>query len=241
MSDHLKRLNAPGSWHISKKTSKFITKTAPGPHNANAMPIAIWLRDQMRFAANMKEVKQILTQKDVIINGKSCRNPSMGIGIFDIISIPRINKHFRILRDKNGRHKTIEIDAESARSRLAKVRNKTVVPGGKVQLNLRFGANVLADNKYNTGDSVVLSLEPETRFQILDHFPFAVGNMAMVIGGKHSGKIARIIGIEKVPGSVPNRVILEDEKAKSRFETIDEYIYMVGREQPALTEWGIEE
>lgn len=241
MSDHLKRLNAPGSWHISKKTSKFVTKTAPGPHNANAMPIAIWLRDQMRFAANMKEVKQILTQKDVIINGKPCRNPSMGIGIFDIISIPRVSKHYRILRDKNGRHKTIEIDAGSAGSRLAKVRNKTVVPGGKVQLNLRFGANVLADNKYNTGDSIVLSLEPETRFQILDHFPFAVGNMAMVIGGKHSGKIARIIGIEKVPGSVPNRVILEDEKTKSRFETIDDYIYMVGREQPALTEWGIEE
>ena len=31
MSDHLKRLNAPDSWHIAKKTTKFITKTAPGP------------------------------------------------------------------------------------------------------------------------------------------------------------------------------------------------------------------
>jgi len=65
--------------------------------------------------------------------------------------------------------------------------------------------------------------------------------MAMVIGGKHSGKIARIVGIEKVPGSVPNRVILEDQGNNTRFETIDDYIYMVGREKPALTEWGIEE
>src|SRR5690606_16857143 len=108
---------------------------------------------------------------------------------FDIISIPRIGKHYRILRDKRGRHKTIEIDAEAAKSRLAKVRNKTTVTDGKVQLNLRFGANVLADNTYKPGDSVVLSLEPENRFAILDHFPFAVGNMAMVIGGKHSGKV----------------------------------------------------
>ena len=47
MGDHLKRLNAPDSWHIAKKTTKFITKTAPGPHNANAMPIAVWLRDHL--------------------------------------------------------------------------------------------------------------------------------------------------------------------------------------------------
>lgn len=241
MSDHLKRLNAPESWHISRKTEKFITKTSPGPHNANAIPVAVWLREHMHLASNLKEVKQILVQKDIIVNGKPCRNPRMGIGIFDIISIPRIGKHYRILRDKRGRHKTIEIDAESAKSRLAKVRNKTIVPGGKVQLNLRFGANVLADNIYKTGDSIVLSLEPENRFAILDHFPFAVGNMAMVIGGKHSGKVARIVGIEKIPGSVPNRVILEDQGDSTRFETIDDYIYMVGREKPALTEWGIEE
>lgn len=241
MSDHLKRLNAPESWHIPRKTEKFITKTSPGPHNANAIPVAVWLREHMRYASNMKEVKQILIQKDIIINGKPCRNPRMGIGIFDIISIPRIGKHYRILRDKRGRHKTIEIDAEAAKSRLAKVRNKTTVTDGKVQLNLRFGANVLADNTYKPGDSVVLSLEPENRFAILDHFPFAVGNMAMVIGGKHSGKVARIAGIEKVPGSVPNRVILEDLESNTRFETIDDYIYMVGREKPALTEWGIEE
>ncbi|MDI9633828.1 MAG: 30S ribosomal protein S4e [Methanolinea sp.] len=241
MSDHLKRLNAPDSWHVAKKTSKFITKTAPGPHNANAMPIAVWLREHMHLAANAKEVRQILHQRDVIVNGRPCRNPRMGIGIFDIISIPRINKHYRILRDKNGRHRTIEIDAESAKTRLEKIRNKTIVPGGKVQLNLRSGANVLADNRYKPGDSIVLSLEPENRFAILDHFPFAVGNMAMVIGGRHSGRVARIVAIEKVPGSVPNRVILEDPSDGSRFETIDEYIYMVGREEPALKEWGIEE
>jgi small subunit ribosomal protein S4e len=149
--------------------------------------------------------------------------------------------HYRILRDKKGRHKTIEINAESAKTRLAKVRNKTIVSGGKVQLNLRFGANILADNRYKPGDSVVISLQPDDRFTIIDHFPFAVGNMAMVIGGRHSGRIARITGIEKVAGSVPNRILLADEKTGSTFDTIDAYIYMVGRETPALAEWGIEE
>jgi small subunit ribosomal protein S4e len=241
MSDHLKRLNAPESWHIAKKTTKFITKTAPGSHNANAMPIAVWLRDHMGFARNLKEVKQVLHQNDVIINGRSCRDAKMGIGIFDIISLPKISKFYRILRDKNGRHVSIEIDADAAKTRLCKVKNKTIIAGGKVQLNMRDGANLLADNTYKAGDSIVLSLEPETRFRIVDHFPFAVGNMAMVIGGRHSGKVARIVDIVKIPGSVPNKIILEDEATKTRFDTISPYIYMVGKQTPAIAAWGIEE
>ena len=70
----------------------------------------------MGFARNMKEIKQILHQHDVIVNGRACRDPQMGIGIFDIISLPKIGKYYRILRDKNGRHKTVEIDAEAAKT-----------------------------------------------------------------------------------------------------------------------------
>jgi small subunit ribosomal protein S4e len=165
----------------------------------------------------------------------------MGIGIFDILSLPKINKFYRILRDKNGRHVSIEIDAEAAKTRLCKVKNKTTISGGKVQLNMRDGANLLADNTYKAGDSIVLSLEPETRFKIVDHFPFAVGNMAMVIGGRHSGKVARIVDIVKMTGSVPNKIILEDEATKTRFDTISPYIYMVGKQTPAIAAWGIEE
>ena len=241
MSDHLKRLNAPDSWHIAKKTTKFITKTAPGPHNANAMPIAVWLRDHMGLARNLKEVKQILHQNDVIIHGRPCRDAKVGIGIFDIISLPKINKFYRILRDKNGRHVSIEIDAEAAKTRLCKVKNKTIVSGGKVQLNMRDGANLLADNTYKAGDSIVLSLESETRFKVVDHFPFVIGNMAMVIGGRHSGKVARIVDIVTIPGSVPNKIILEDEATKARFDTIAPYIYMVGKQTPAIAAWGIEQ
>jgi small subunit ribosomal protein S4e len=241
MSDHLKRLNAPKSWQIARKTNKFITKTAPGPHNANAMPIAVWLRDHMGLVRNMKEVKQVLREKNVIVNGTVCSDPKMGVGIFDIIALPKAGKYYRILRDKKGRHISVEIDAASAESRLCKISNKTIVKGGKVQLNLRYGANVLADNTYNAGDSIVLSLKPENRFAIVDHFPFATGNMAMVIGGRHSGKVARIVEIVTVPGSVPNKVILEDETSKTRFDTISQYIYMVGKEKPALVKWGIEQ
>lgn len=238
MSDHLKRLNAPDSWHIAKKTTKFVTKTSPGPHNANAVPVGVWLRDRMGYARNMKEVKQILSQKDVIINGRPCRDPKMGIGIFDVIAMPKIGKYYRIQRDEHGRHASVEITPDEAKVRLCKVDNKTTISGGRVQINLRYGANLIADNTYKSVDTIVLSLEPETRFKIIDHYPFAKGNVAMVIGGRHSGKVARITDIIKTTGSVPNRVVLEDIETKDSFDTITPYIYMIGREKPEVTNRG---
>lgn len=239
MSYHLKRLTAPVSWQIAKKEEKFVTKTSPGPHSGAAMPVAVWLRDKMGLAGNMKEVKRILNQRQVIVNGRPVTDPKIGLGIFDIISIPKIGKYYRVLTDKKGRMVTIEIDAEAAKTRLCKIRNKRTVRGGKVQLNLLYGANLLADNTYRPKDSIVVNLEGENRFQIVDHFPFAVGNMAMVIGGKHAGKVGRIGEIRVSAGSTPNRVILQDKDGET-FETVEEYIFMIGRETPAVAEWGIE-
>lgn len=239
MSYHLKRLTAPTSWQIAKKEETFITKTCPGPHRAGALPVAVWLRDKMGLAGNMKEVKRILGQRQIIVNGRAVTNPKIGLGIFDIISIPKMDKHYRILMDKAGRLVSIEIDAESAKTRLCKIADKTTVKGGKVQLNLLYGANVLADNTYKPKDSVVLTLEGDERFTIIDHFPFAVGNTAMVIGGQHSGRIGKITEIKVTQGSTPNRIALEDENGVA-FETIEENVFMIGRETPAIAEWGIE-
>lgn len=240
MSDHLKRMVAPSSWRLARKEETFVTKTRAGPHNAGALPMAVWLRDRMGFARTMKEVKLILANRAVLVNGRPCRDPRMGIGIFDIISIPATDQHYRVLLDKKGRIVTVPIDADAAKTRLARVAKKTVVRGGKVQLNLQHGANVLADHGVRSKDSVVLSLEPENRFEVVDVFPFAVGNMAMVIGGRHAGRIGRITAITPIPGATPNTVTLEDTTDGTSFETIDDYCYMVGRETPAVSSWGIE-
>jgi len=231
MSNHLKRLVAPGSWHIPKKVQKFVMKTAPGPHNAGALPVGGWLREHIKVAENASEVRKILHQRDVIVNGRACRNPQMGLGVFDNVSIPKLGKNYRIQLDKRGNLVAVEISAESAKTRLCKVRNKTTIRGGKVQLNLAFGANILADNTYKAKDSIVVTLgvDGEDRFRIVDHFPFAEGNVAMIVGGKHSGKVGRIVDIIKTAGAVPNRVILMDDAAGERFETIEDYVFMVGR------------
>ncbi len=238
---HVKRIVAPKSWIIGRKASKFVTATRPGPHNAGALPIAVWMRDHQGLARNMKEIKQILRDRQVVVNGKVCTDPHIGLGVFDIISFPRLDKHYIMLLDKTGRFTAREIDGDGAKLRLAKIRNKTTLPRGIVQLNLLFGANVIGDNTYRPKDSIVLTLgvDGDERFGIRDHFPYAVGNTAMVVGGQHSGRVARIIEVIPVQGSVPNRVSLEDLATKEIFETIEPYIFMVGKEEPALEIWGI--
>lgn len=242
MSNHLKRLNSPSGWRIPKKTNTFVKKTAPGPHNSHAMPVAVWLRDHVGLANNVKEVKKILTERSLIVNGSPCTDSKMGIGVFDIISIPKLGKYYRILRNKKGDYVSVEITEDAAKSRLCKISDKTIVKGGRIQLNLRYGANVIVDSQeYNPKDSVVLSLEPETRFKVIDHFPFAVGSVAMIIGGKHSGKVGKISEICVVPGSIPNRIYLTEEKTGVEFDTIEDYVFIVGKDESAVSVWGIEE
>ncbi|MBN1432257.1 MAG: 30S ribosomal protein S4e [Methanomicrobiaceae archaeon] len=242
MSNHMKRLTSPTGWRIAKKENTFVTKTAPGPHNRNSMPMAVWLRDHMGFTLNMKEVKKVLKDRSIILNGVPCTDPKLGIGVFDIISIPKVDKYFRILRDKKGDYVSVPISAEDAKTRLCKIANKTIVKDGKIQLNLRYGANLIVDTQdYKPRDSIVLSLEEENRFEVIDHFPFAEGNVAMIIGGSHSGKVGRISKIEIIPGSISNRIYLKDEKTGKDFDTIEEYTFIIGTKEPAVKEWGIEE
>jgi small subunit ribosomal protein S4e len=245
MGDHQKRLTAPEPWGIGKKEYQFITKTAPGPHNSQALPLAVWLRDQMGYAQNMKEVQKILNDKQVILNGQICKDPRRGIGLFDVISMPTLQKDFLILRDNRGKIVAKEIPAEQAKTRLCKVKGKTIIPGGRIQLNLRYGANILVgDNTVKPSDTVTITVgDPHDstvpRFTVVDHYPFAIGNYAMVIGGKHRGRIGKIVGIEKRPGSITTQVILEDEQEKVLFDTVERYAFVVGKTREAAARWEV--
>ena len=87
-----KRMTAPDAWQISRKESKYVVSTAHGPHDASALPIGIWIRDHMNLAQNTKEVKKILHDRNVVLNGNVVTDEHIGIDVFDIISFPKIDK-----------------------------------------------------------------------------------------------------------------------------------------------------
>jgi small subunit ribosomal protein S4e len=225
---HRKRITAPKSWAIPRKEFKWVVKPSPGPHSQeSSLPLAVVLRDVLKFAHNMREVKKILSEGHIYVDGIVRKNYKFPVGLFDVVSIPSIEKHYRVLYDKRGVLRLVETERPDVK--LCKIRNKTVVKGGKIQLNLHDGANIFADNSYSTKDSILISLPDK---KILDHVEYKEGNLAIVIGGKHIGVLGKIKEIKIIRGPQPNRVIISANGEE--FETIEDYVFVVGRDEPLI-------
>jgi small subunit ribosomal protein S4e len=228
MSRHQKRVTVPVSWPIARKTHQWVAKTSPGPHSAeDSMPLVMVIRDLLKLVDNARETKRVLYEGNVLVDGRVQKDYKLPVGIFDIISIPSTNQHFRMMKDVKGRFYLNAIEAGDAK-KLARIENKTTLKGKKLQINLSDGSNKLVEGDFNTGDSLVLSL-PEKNIE--DRIEFKVGNLAMVIGGKHVGQIGTIKEIIVVKSSRPNRVIISGDR---EFETVEDYVYMIGRDHPAI-------
>lgn len=229
MTRHQKRITVPRSWPIARKTHKWVAKASPGPHSsAESMPLVMIVRDMLKLADNSREAKRILYEGKVQVDGKVVKDHKLPIGIFDIISVPALNQNFRMLRDKRGMFFLKPIEAGDLK-KLVRVENKTTLNGNKQQLNFNDGSNRLEEGEYKAGDSLILSI-PEKKIE--DRIEFKEGNLAVVVGGKHSGQIGQIKAIHMVKSSRPNRVVISSEE---EFETIVDYIFMIGKDQPAIS------
>ena len=235
MSKHQKRISAPRSWPIQRKEHYWTVKPRPGAHPANhSIPLLILVRDLLKLADNTKEAKRVLHESNILVNGKIRKDPKYLVGIFDIISIPKIEKHYRVLTDRKGKLTFTQIKEEDSKTKLCRINNKTVVKGGKVQLNMHDGRNVIGSNEVKTKDSVIISI-PDCK--IIERFAFSEGNHAMVIGGKHSGEVGKIKSIREVRSSSPNMVtIMKDDH---EIETIEDYVFIVGEDKLEIDLAGV--
>ncbi len=228
MSRHQKRVASPRSWPIARKIHTWVAKSKPGPHSEKgSIPLVIVVRDLLGLVDNSREAKRVLHEGGILVDGKARKDINFPVGIFDVISVPALGKNFRLLTDAKGRFNLHELEAGEAR-KLCKIANKTILKGGKTQLNLNDGTNILAEGDYSTGSSVILSIPDK---EIADVIEFKEGNLAMVVGGSHSGEVGTIKEIEVVKSSRPNKVIIS---GKEEFETTVDHVFMIGRDKPAI-------
>lgn len=218
---HQKRISAPKSWPIAKKANKWVVAASPGAHSRDAVPILVVIRDMLHLADNATEAKRILHSGNVTVNGRIIKKHKAQVGLFDIVAAA--GRHHRMLPNPRGRYQLTEISDEEAKRKLARIDNITVVKGGKLQYNLHDGTNVLLEDKYGAGDSLVFSLPG---YDIIEHFERKAGNKAMIVGGKHSGETGTILELKNVASSRPNMVRIE--RGDTQFETIQEYVFVIG-------------
>jgi small subunit ribosomal protein S4e len=225
---HQKRLSIPKSWKVGKKGYKWVSTTRSGPHSqARSLPLGIILRDILKLVNNSREGKRILSEGKVLVDGVPRKDLRFPIGLFDVITLPLLNESYRMLQDEKGRltlHKLNETNV----NKLCRINDKTTLKGGKVQLNLSDGTNILGSNEYGTKDSLILSIPDK---QVLKHLQFKVGNLAMVVGGQHSGELGKIKEIKEVKSSRHNTVTISGDK---EFETIEDYVIVIGEDKPEI-------
>ena len=225
MKKHLKRLAIPKSWLIKKRGVTFVVKPNPGPHSINSgLPLNLVIRDMLGIAKNSKEVRKILHDTEVLVDGTRRKDPKFQIGIMDVIEFKGSNECFRVVLIK-GKIGLITIDKKEAAIKPCKITGKNKV-NGKTQLNLYDGKNALLDkDEYKVGDTVVIGLPNQ---EIKEHIKLEKGCVAYLIGGKHSGDIGKIEDI------ISNKVTYKGEKGEI-IETLKRYIFVVGKDKPVIS------
>ena len=231
MSKHMKRLASPRAWKIAKKGDKWVPKTAPGKHGIErSIPLGIVMRDYLGIVDTMTEAKRVIGNREIAVDGRVATSHKTPLGLMDVLSIPKMEKNYRVVIDHHGRVVLSEIPAAQAAWKLCRIQNKAVVKGAKLQLNLHDGRNVLVkESNYKTGDVVKISLPDQ---KIVGHYAFGDGMTALLTGGSHVGEFAKVRAVETIRSPAPNLVSVKS--GSEEFSTIKPYVFLVGKDKPEI-------
>ncbi len=219
---HLSRLAMPKTWKVKRKGIKWVTRPLPGAHSLKlGMPINIILRDVLKLAKTTKEVKNILNNQEILVDGVRRKNHKLIVGLMDIISIPKIKQNFRILLDKKGHIIVFPISQEEAKIKLCEIKGKTAAKKGKLQLNLYDGKNILVDKTENkVGDVVVIELPSQ---KIKESLKLEKGSIVYLTGGKYIGETGVVV-------ETTDKMIIY-KKGKDTHKTLKKYAFVVGKDK----------
>lgn len=230
MSKHLKRLNSPRALKIHRKERTWTVHPSAGPHKLKeSVSLGLIIRDYLKYADTLKEVKNILTDGQVKVNGVERKDYQFPCGFMDVISIPKLKKDFRVLLDRKGKITLVPIKSSDAKWKLCKIEDKKRLKENKIQLNLHDGKNfIVKKDDYQTGDVLKIVFKEN---KIDDIYKFEKGTVAMITNGSHIGEIADIKDIRIIKTSKPNLTIM---KGKNEFTTLKEYVFPIGKKKPVI-------
>ena len=219
-SSHMKRLTMPRSWPLPRKSTIWIQKPNPCGHTLeHCMPLGVVLRDVLGVAQTRREAKRIVHSKLVKVDGNLESDSGRGVGLMDVLTVGDDN--YRCILDTNGKLRYRPIPKKSASTKTCRVTGRSTIKGGKTQVHLHDGRNLLFDESpdYKTGDSLVISLPDQ---DIKAHHKFEEGAIAYLTGGSHIGETAIVRGHEIKRSSKANEVKFDD------FGTISDYVFVIG-------------
>jgi len=191
------------------------------------MPAAMVLRDMIKVCDTAREAKRIIGNRELFADGKPVKNPKAPLGVMDVITVPKMKLSYRMLLTDKGKLTLVPISEDETKWKLCRIEDKIIVKGGKVQLNLSGGRNIVLDkNTYNTGDTLKIDVADQ---KVLDSYPIADGASALIINGALAGKVETVAEQVIVKGPADNVV-----RFKSGTETVRRNVFIIGSSKPEI-------
>ena len=223
---HLKRVAMPKTWNLPRRDTVYIERPYPGGASLEfTMSLGLVLRELIKCAKTSKEVKRILQEKEVTLNGARRYDPKSPVCLMDVIGIKETQEAYRLVLDAKGRLTTLEVPTKERELVPSKLSGKTITKKGLSQLNFFNGRNILVKDakKYAVGDTLVLGAKNE----IKEHLPLTEGTLVCLLGGSHKGQIVRITEIKGA--------IITIELPSGTFATAKCYAFPIGKTQPVIS------
>jgi small subunit ribosomal protein S4e len=177
---HQKRLSAPKHYPIFRKDNTYVSTIKGSRSKEDAIPANVFLRDVTGYAETDKEAKKIVKNGDILRNREELRDVKQGIGVLDLVQLPKAEESFRVLRDGNGLDFVPTEDDRTA----AKITGKSV-EGDDFVYHLHNGENFRSTTEYETGSTLLLK-DGEEEVKLEE------GADVLVISGQHAGETAEL-------------------------------------------------
>jgi len=227
----MKRLAAPRSWDISRKSNRFVFKPMPGPHRISAAyPLGVVVRDMASMANLSKELKLMMKAGKVKVDGKERTTPRFPVGLFNVVSVPLEGADFRLVPSPKGLA-LARVGPEEAKTKLCSVNTKTKVKGGHVQYGLHDGRSMVNDSlDLSLGDAVLIELPSQ---KVLGKAKLAKGSLGLVLTGDRAGQLGKIAEVKK--GTISREKMVKITLPSGEAEIPSRLVFPVGTDQPMIT------
>jgi small subunit ribosomal protein S4e len=204
---HINRKNMGTFFPIPRRGSKYVAVPTHNQHES--IPLIVVMRDMLKLVKTKKELKKVLSEKQIMINHKEIRETNYPLGLFDILTLRSVKKQYIAMLNEHKKIILKEISAAEAERKVFKVIGKTVLKGNKTQINLLHGMNVLLKESVSVNDSVVYNFSKNKVEKVIK---MEKGKKAYVMKGKHAGAEGIIENIVERGGKKIVKIVDKHEK-----------------------------
>jgi len=222
----LKRMFAPSHWLLDKLRGVWAPRPSAGPHKLReCMPLIVMLRQRLKYALTYREVKMIVMQRLIKIDGKVRTDMFYPAGFMDVVNIDKTKENFRLLYDTKSRFNLHKITKEEATYKLCRVNKITRGPKG-IPFAITHDGRTLKypDPDVKPNDTIRLDL---TTGKMLDHIKLEAGNSVMISSGNNSGRVGTVTHRERHPGSF--EIIHVKDEMNHAFATRLQNVFVIGK------------